>query len=198
MKTLIKTLLCFFTIFSVILLVACTPLNTPENTKPEIQEQNTNNTQPSVQSEKTEPISLDFNVKSIQAAPDSSITYPQIQLLTLTETATVIDDLKALQNQYGNEAPTLGVGAEELSYDEAYFENKSLVLIRATIPMDGTLMVSQVNYDGKALKVTLEYPEVAEGTLSLSAFGYWCMFVEINAKLPDTTTVSVETVIADS
>ena len=196
MKQSPKIALCILMLFSVITMVACTPLDTPENTKPQVQDKN--NTQPSVQPEKTEPISLDFNVKSIQAAPDSSITYPQIQLLTLTETATVIDDLKALQNQYGNEAPTLGVGAEELSYDEAYFENKSLVLIRATIPMDGTLTVSQVNYDGKALKVTLEYPEVAEGTLSLSAFGYWCMFVEINAKLPDTTTVSVETVIADS
>lgn len=192
----LKIILCVLTIVSLMTLVACTTSDTAGNTEP--QKQNMADTQPTTQPNTPKPAALSYDVKFIQADHNDSVTYPQIQLLTLTETATVIDDLKALQNQYGNEAPTLGVGAEELSYDEAYFENKSLVLIRATIPMDGTLTVSQVNYDGKALKVTLEYPEVAEGTLSLSAFGYWCMFVEINAKLPDTTTVSVETVIADS
>ena len=168
------------------------------NTKPRGQEQNNADTQPSTHPKATEPVTLSYDVKLIRTGRDDSITYPQIQLLTLAETTKVTADLKALHSQYKNEPMTPGTGAEELSYDEAYFENKSLALIKTTIPMGETLTTSQVTYDGEMLKVILQRPAVPVGTTSLSAFGYWCIFVEINEKLQNTTKVSVEIVSAST
>ena len=64
--------------------------------------------------------------------------------------------------------------------------------------MGETLTTSQVTYDGEMLKVILQRPAVPVGTTSLSAFGYWCIFVEINEKLQNTTKVSVEIVSAST
>jgi len=198
MKILAKAFLCILTIISVILLMACTPSELSGNTDPQAQEQNKAAIQPSTHPTEAESVCLDFQTKLIQTDPDDSVTYPQIQLLNLAETTAVIDDLKALHSQYKSDAPQLGAGAEELSYDEAYFESKSLVLVQTTIPVGISLTVSQIMYDGASLKVTLEYPAAEEGAVYPSAFGYWCIFIEVSEKLPDTTAVSIETVAAES
>ena len=198
MKRLLRICLCLLTVISVVALVACTPSDISGDTKPRGQEQNNADTQPSTHPKATEPVTLSYDVKLIRTGRDDSITYPQIQLLTLAETTKVTADLKALHSQYKNEPMTPGTGAEELSYDEAYFENKSLALIKTTIPMGETLTTSQVTYDGEMLKVILQRPAVPVGTTSLSAFGYWCIFVEINEKLQNTTKVSVEIVSAST
>ena len=198
MKRLLRICLCLLTVISVVALAACTPSDISGDTKPRGQEQNNADTQPSTQPKATEPVTLSYDVKLIRTGRDDSITYPQIQLLTLAETTKVTADLKAFHSQHKNEPMTPGTGAEELSYDEAYFENKSLALIKTTIPMGETLTTSQVTYDGEMLKVILQRPAVPVGTTSLSAFGYWCIFVEINEKLQNTTKVSVEIVSAST
>lgn len=197
MKSILKLSIFILITYLVISFSACTTPDNLDNTKPPKQAQTENDTQTTLQLKTAVPRALEFNVKQIRTDGDDSITYPHIQLLTLAETTKVTADLKALHSQYKNEPMTPGTGAEELSYDEAYFKNKSLALIQTTIPMGESLITSQVTYDGEMVKVILERPAVPEGTTSLSAFGYWCIFVEINEKLPDTTTVSVETVITD-
>ena len=119
-------------------------------------------------------------------------------MLSLDETNKIVEDLKALRTQYQGEPGTPGAGFEELNYDEAYFEKESLALIQTTIPMDVTLTVSQVTFDDETLKVILEQPAVSEGTVSLSAFGYWYVFIEINEKLPETAKGSVEIIVASA
>lgn len=192
----LKIILCVLTIVSLMTLVACTTSDTAGNTEP--QEQNMSDTQPTTQPNTQKTAALSYDVKFIQTDHDDSVTYPQIQLLSLDETNKIVDDLKALRTQYQGAPATPGAGIEELNYDEAYFEKKSLALIQTTIPMDVTLTVSQVTFDGKTLNVFLEQPAVSEGTVSLSAFGYWCMFIEINEKLPDTATGSVEIIVASA
>lgn len=192
----LKIILCVLTIVSLITLVACTTSDTAGNTEP--QEQNMADTQPPTQPNTPKPAALSYDVKFIQADHDDSVTYPQIQLLSLDETNKIVEDLKALRTQYQGATATPGAGVEELTYNDAYFENKSLALIQTTIPMGVSLTVSQVTFDGETLKVVLEHPAVSEGTVSLSAFGYWCVFVEINEKLPDTAKGSVEIVVASA
>ena len=192
----LKIILCVLTIVSLITLVACTTSDTAGNTEP--QEQNMADTQPPTQPNTPKPAALSYDVKFIQTDHDDSVTYPQIQLLSLDETNKIVEDLKALRTQYQGATATPGAGVEELTYNDAYFENKSLALIQTTIPMGVSLTVSQVTFDGETLKVVLEHPAVSEGTVSLSAFGYWCVFVEINEKLPDTVKGSVEIVVASA
>ena len=192
----LKIILCVLTIVSLITLVACTTSDTAGNTEP--QEQNMADTQPPTQPNTPKPAALSYDVKFIQTDHDDSVTYPQIQFLSLDETNKIVEDLKALRTQYQGATATPGAGVEELTYNDAYFENKSLALIQTTIPMGVNLTVSQVTFDGETLKVVLEHPAVSEGTLSLSAFGYWCVFVEINEKLPDTAKGSVEIVVASA
>ena len=134
--------------------------------------------------------------KAIQVTVDSKWQqkYPEAQVMTWETMQQAIEDLKALTKSEGY---IVEDELQKLSYSQSDFEKKSIIAYHYKEPLSCSIRVKDVKYSDEEVKIILEMQAPPQDSLQVAAFTYQCVFLEIEEKIPNSTSISVGTVFTE-
>ncbi len=120
--------------------------------------------------------------------------FPEIQVMTWESMQGAMENLTELykSGEYGDEKEI-----EKLSYTKQDFETKSIIAFYYEEPVSCEFSIKNVQYSNQDLKITVAQQTPPTNGLQVAALTHYCVFVEIGEVIPQSTNVSMETVLIE-